>query len=540
MTELTGTMRLVRLAVRRDRVRLPVWLAVLTLLNYVTAASTVGLYASEADRVKFAVASTKSPVVLAFNGLVTGPSLGEVVASQDLLPLLVGAALVSTFAVVRHTRQNEETGRAEMIGSAIVGRYALLAAAVLVAIGANLVLGAVTALVLVASGLPVAGSVASGAAVALVGIAFAALAALLAQLPESARAANGLAAAAVGVAFLLRAVGDVTGSVTDNETNVHSGFLSWLSPIGWGQQIRPYDDNAWWVLVLPVLFAVACAAGAAAILARRDLGAGLMPSHPGPGAASRGLLGPVGLAWRLQRGSFYGWAAGLAVVSATYGAIGNQIDDFLSSSQEVSDYVSEFGGGSGSLTDGYFAYTFAFLGLAVAGYVVQALLRTRSEETGPLENVLATAVSRPRWLASHVTVAVLGAVALLLLCGLATGLSYALVIGDLGQATSLIEAGLVQLPATLVVAGLAVAIFGLFPRLAVALTWGALVGFLLLGLVGGFLQLPQVVLDLSPFSHVPAIPAVGLTALPLVALFAVAVVLGWVGFSAFRRRDIAL
>jgi ABC-2 type transport system permease protein len=386
--------------------------------------------------------------------------------------------------------------------------------------------------------LPLAGSLATNLAIGFVGIAFAAIAALAAQVPESARTANGLAAAALGVAFLVRAVGDLTGTVTDNGTNAHSGWLSWLSPIGWGQQIRPYDDNRWWVLGLVLIFSAAIVAAAFALSTHRDFGAGLVPTRNGPAHAARTLLSPLGLAWRLQRGSLIGWTIAIAVLALSYGAIGNQLDDFIGSSQEVSDLIAELGGGQ-SLADNYFAVIFAFMGITVAGYVVQALLRLRSEETGALESVLATAVSRPRWLASHLVVAVLGAAWLLLVSGLGVGIAYGIVVSDMGVVPSLIGSSMIHLPATLVMAGLVVGAFGFFPKWTVALGWAALILFLVFLWLGELLSLPQWVLDLSPFTHTPRAPAADVTILPIGMLLVVAVLLLGAGVSAFRRRDLA-
>ncbi|MCA1671826.1 MAG: anibiotic ABC transporter, partial [Actinobacteria bacterium] len=245
MSAFTGTGALVRLALRRDRIQLPVWLLALTGVQALTVSSVLGLYTDEAQRTTLAIASARSPVSLVFNGIVSGTSVGATVMTQSFLIVAVAAALMSTLCVVRHTRQNEETGRAELIGSAVVGRHAGLTAALLVTVGANVVLALLTALVLIGNELPVTGSLVAGAGVAAVGVAFAAVAAITAQIAQTARAANGMAAATVGVAFLLRAVGDVSGEVTEGGTRNVSAWLSWLSPIGWGQQMRPYDDDNW-------------------------------------------------------------------------------------------------------------------------------------------------------------------------------------------------------------------------------------------------------------------------------------------------------
>jgi putative exporter of polyketide antibiotics len=56
-------------------------------------------------------------------------------------------------------------------------------------------------------------------------------------------------------------------------------WRSWISPIGWVQHIFPYGGNHWWPAVLTLIFAIATAWLGAALLARRDLGAGLLPDR---------------------------------------------------------------------------------------------------------------------------------------------------------------------------------------------------------------------------------------------------------------------
>src|SRR5918995_968986 len=270
MTAFTGTWRLVRLALRRDRIQLPIWLASLILIEAATVSSIVGLYPDEEERLNLAITSANSPVSLMTNGLVSGSSLGATTMTQGLSVLGLGVAFMSTLAVVRHTRQNEETGRAEMIGAGIVGRHASLTAALIVVAGANIVFALLAALTLIGNDLPVASSVLAGVSLGFVGIAFGAIAAVAAQISETARGANGMAAAAIGVAFLLRAVGDVAGKTVEGGTKTISAWPSWLSPIGWSQQTRAYDDDNWWVLGLFVVTVVGLVGLAFELTALRD------------------------------------------------------------------------------------------------------------------------------------------------------------------------------------------------------------------------------------------------------------------------------
>lgn len=535
-----GTGRLVRLALRRDRVQLPVWLLALTGVVAASASSIQGLYQTEQERLAYAMSNAGSAVSRVFNGAVADPSVGSITATETYGFTAVLVALMSIMAVVRHTRQNEETGRAELVGAAVVGRYAMLTAALVVAVLANAVLALLMAGTLVAIGLPAAGSAGFGLALGGAGIAFAGVAAVTAQLSESARGANGLAGAMLGLAFLVRGIGDMLGEPTPDGTSVTSLWPSWLSPVGWGQQLHPYAGGRWWVLALYPVFFAALVWTAYRLTDHRDVGTGMMPVRRGPAVASRTLLSPLGLAWRLQRGVLLGWSVGVAIMAVTMGSLGREAEELLATSDELKEYFAQIGGGGANMVDAYFAAFMGIFGIVIAGYTVQALLRIRAEETGPLEAVLATAVSRPRWMLSHITCAMLGTVALLLLLGLGTALSHGMASGDFSQTLELLGAALAQAPAALVLAGLVVLTLGALPRWAVALSWTALVACLLISQLGPLLELPQPVMNVSPFSHVPYLPVADPAATPLVALLAVAAALTGLGIGAFRRRDLAL
>jgi ABC-2 type transport system permease protein len=55
---------------------------------------------------------------------------------------------------------------------------------------------------------------------------------------------------------------------------------------------------------------------------------------------------------------------------------------------------------------------------------------------------------------------------------------------------------------------------------------------------GEALQFSQPLLDLSPFAHLPRLPAAAFTATPVVWLLAVAGALAATGLAGFRRRDV--
>jgi len=538
-SELTGTVRLLRLAARRDRILLPVWVLSLGVLWLASVASIAGLYGSEVDRVQYAVTVAPSVIARAFEGPIFGTSLGAILMTETFGMFGVLVAVMSLQAIVRHTRLEEETGRAELVGSAVVGRHAPLTAALLLTFAANLAVGALTVVILLAYDLPVAGSLLAGLLLMGVGWSFAGIAAITAQVSASARGANGLAGSVVGLAYFLRAVGDGLGEVAASGVEVSSAWPSWLSPIGWGQQGRAFAGDRWWVLALFAVLVVATVAVAFALTRHRDVGVGMRPVRPGPAHASAALRSPVGLAWRLQRGSVLGWSVGLVIAAAVFGAIGDEVDAFLETSDELVELFAQLGG-SEVLVDLFIVFLMGLLAVAVAAFAVQGVLRLRNEElAGRAEPLLSTAVARTRWMASHLTVVVVGSVGMLLAVGLAGGTAYGLVTGEWGSRfTDWVLAAVVGVPAVWVLAGLVVAAVGLLPRWAVAIGWGALGVSLVMGQLGALFELPQWVLNVSPFTHVPGFPAEQLEWLPLLVLLAVAAALTAVGLVALRRRDL--
>ena len=163
------------------------------------------------------------------------------------------------------------------------------------------------------------------------------------------RPARGIAIGVLGAAYLLRAVGDAASPGGPS-------WLTWLSPLGWTEFIRPYTSDRWQLLALPLATAAAAVVGAYALAVLRDHGAGVLPDRPGRPAASAWLRGPgylpLGLAWRLQRGTLYGWAAGFAFTFAASGAAAKGIGSLLGGSAQLRNAFTRLGGQAG-LTDAY-------------------------------------------------------------------------------------------------------------------------------------------------------------------------------------------
>ncbi len=186
--------------------------------------------------------------------------------------------------------------------------------------------------------------------------------------------------------------------------------------------------------------------------------------------------------------------------------------------------------------DGFLSVVVLYLVVLAVGYVVQAVGTLRHEELGGrLEPQLAGTVARWRWLAAHLVVVLGGLVLVLGVSSVVLGLATAWSTGDGRRVGSLTAAGLAYLPAVLVVAGVAVVLFGAAPR-ASAAGWAVFGGVAFVALLGAGLQLPQWVLDLSPTTHVGTPPQGAVAGTALVVLSVVAAALVAAGFAGFRRR----
>jgi ABC-2 type transport system permease protein len=317
-------------------------------------------------------------------------------------------------------------------------------------------------------------------------------------------------------------------------------WLTWLSPIGWAEEVRPFAGDRWWVLAIPLAAAAASTAAAFALAGRRDAGAGLVQPRPGSAIAGRLLGGPFGLAWRLERGTLAGWSAGFLVSGLAIGVVGNGIGKLIGSSGGAVDKALLRIGGQSALTNAYLAACMALLGLVAAAYATGVVLRLRTAETDGLgEPILTSPVSRYRWSGSTLLMTVVGTAVVLVIGGIGMGLGFGLATSGVGTWVSrLVGAGLVQLPAALCLAAFACLVVGLLPQWSIGLGWAAVGVCGLIGLFGPAVQLSQKVLDIFPFTHTPKLPGGAFSATPVIWLCAAALAMAAVGVAGLRRRDI--
>src|SRR4051794_18851101 len=437
---------------RTRRRTIVVWVIALAASMIGTAVAVAGLYDTPAKIHTYAEAVTSGGALAAINGRVDGiDSLGGVIQDEFgflasfLLPLL-GIALVAG-----STRREEESGRLESVLGGRIARHHPTLAAVLVAGAAILVTSAVFAAGLALAGGAVSGAILYSAALGALAFTFAGFAALLAQLVQYARGVYTGSVIVLAVAYLLRGAGDTTNSA-----------VTWLSPLGWTEKTAPFGDQRWWVLAVPAVAGLTLSGGAVWLAARRDVGSALLRGGAGPVRATRLRRRPIGFAMWLHRPAIIGWLAGGILLTAMMGALARQFLDAMAGNPALGQAIGVDGGRP---LDGFVATTQLYLAVLAAGYAIQAIGALRTEEAeGRLESRLAGTLSRLHWLGAHALVVATGLVVIVVGSSVVLALATAWSVGNTAEFRPIMTAGLDYLPAELVSGGLAVALFGWWPR----------------------------------------------------------------------------
>ena len=519
-----------RFILRRDRIRIPVWLISITLLTILVAFAYTELVPTVQDRLVMAE-TMRNPAVTAMFGPGYGLdnyTIGAIMGHQMLLFTALVVAIMSILLVARHTRGDEESGRIEMIRSLPVGRLSNLGASTLVMLGTNVLLALLVGFGLYWSGietLDLQGSLLYGAALGAAGFIFAAVTALFAQLSDSSRGTMGYSFAFLGFAYLIRGIGDV-----GNET------LSWLSPLGWITRSEVYVNNIWWPVLLTIAAAFAILALAFYLNSIRDLEAGFIPTKPGRKTASAFLQSPFGLAVRLQLTVIIAWAVGMFILGASYGSVLGDLESYLESMELIQEMLIVAEGFS--LTEQFLPMLMAVISMVGAIPVLIMILRLKGEEnSNRTEHLLARAVSRTKIMGSFLAISFAAGFVMLFLAVTGMWSAGAAVMDDPVSFETIFNAGMIYLPAIWVMIGVAVFLIGFVPK-RTGLTWLYLGYSFFVVYMGGILQLPEWLAELSPFGHIPKLPVEGMDLTKMSILTALAIALTVIGFIGYNKRDI--
>jgi ABC-2 type transport system permease protein len=516
----SGVGTLLAFAVRGDRVRLGAWMSALTFMMIYAPNAIKLAYPDEATRLS-RVNILKTPAGIMLGGPSFGGNqsdLGVMIANELMLTMIVAASILSILTVVRHTRAEEESGAAELVQSSAVGRYARTFAALVLVGSVNAILAVMMTLALAVTGFDLIDC--AGMCLGITGAAmvFGAVAAVTVQLWRQARSATGVAMGVLAAAALLRGIGDIIN---------HSGsLLSWFSPIAWAQQMRAFVDLRWWPFALLVALTLALVGLSMLLETRREYDDGILGTR-GDRVDAPSIRSVVALNIVLQRGQVIGWGVGMFLSGLALGSMTRSLQDAAKTNELVARVLATQG------YNGIYTTLTQFLAAAATGFVVAAVVRlTSDEQSGIAEQVLAGSVSRWRWLLANIGAALAGATLLMGVAGLGNGLGAAVTMADADLIPRLTAAGIAQVPAMAVIAGVAaVAVAVRRPLIG----WLA-VTFVVLSLyLGALLRLPRWLIDLSPVGRTTVPSTAPVTALVMMVGVAIALtgVAGWI----YRRRD---
>jgi ABC-2 type transport system permease protein len=444
-----------------------------------------------------------------------------------LLALLVG--FWSLLVTTRLLRAEEDKGHADLVLARPIPPTLLLQAQLLVVGLCLLGFGAAVAVTLVLLGTPAAGAALLGAGLAGVGVTVAAASAVAAQLFEVRRKAVSAASGLLGLAFVLRMVGN---SQPDRE------WLLWATPFGWLDLLEPFAADRTVPLLAMVVVPALLVLVAVRELGLRDTGSGRLAGSDHRPPRLRLLGSATAFGWRAGSGVLAAWIVSVAVFGAVMGSLIGPVVDLIEQDEDYRRTLEQFGVDLSNPVEGFLSVMAVSLALLFAMHVSWRIGALRAEEGSErLEHLLVRPIVRWRWLTASWGLALVASSLVVLAAAVGIWLGAALSGTELRPQDALGPV-LATLPVVVVFSGLAVLAFGVAPRLTVALPVATAAVTYLFDLIAAVVDLPAVVLDLSPFRWLPSPPAEPFSPSASLVLVGVGLTAGAVGVAAFQRRDV--
>jgi ABC-2 type transport system permease protein len=313
--------------------------------------------------------------------------------------------------------------------------------------------------------------------------------------------------------------------------------LTWF---GWTANHVPLAGQFDWLTLLPVAIVavVLCVIGVEAF-ARRDIGATSPIPTPSLPRALVGLQGPSGRAVGQNLPSSIAWGIGIGIFGLAIAGSGKSFIDELGKATDFVKLLNNvFPGFDIRSVGGFLQLLFVEFGMILAGLAAATLVAiwASDETSGRLEFLLATPLSRVRWVRSG-GVGVMVGVAVFTVIAM-VGIAVGAVIAGSEIATPVIGTIVLGLYAA-ALGGIGIAVGGLFgtsyagPFVALftILTW-------FVGIIGPALKLPDIFHELALTSHYGFTMLGQWDPVGIVASIVLAVGGILVGAWGFQRRDL--
>ena len=523
-------MKLLLFYLKREYVKLSIWLLGLVVTTVAVALAFSGLYQSDTER-QLMAETMENPAMKALVGRGFGLdnyTNGAMLSHEMLVMTMIVVAVMSILLVNRLTRQDEENQQLELLLALPLGRLSPSFSAIVVLFLANGLLAIVTTVSLTVLGvdsIDFVGSLSYSTALFASGIFFGAITLLTAQLSNNQRGSMMLSYLVLGVSYMVRAVGDA-GDL----------WVSYLSPLGLLQETQAYVGNYFWPQSIIVLISFIIIALSMSLREKRDLGSGLLPDRRGKEAASSFLKTTPGFILSLQKVPLISWFVAMLLIGLSYGSVLGDLDAFLSENEVIQQIIGSTE--DYSLTEQFIAIILKVMAIIATIPTLMVFHKLKSEEMkGRLDHVLARPFSRLKVYMWYSVISLLTSIFLLGI-GVISLAGAGVYVLDTGiDFMTVVEANLVYLPAIWVVLGVMGAIYGLKGTFD-GFTWLYLLFCFVLIYLGDLLEFPDWLMAVSPFYWIPELPVDAFNIWPLVTLTGISLLLFIIGGAGFISRDI--
>ncbi|MCP1102874.1 ABC-2 type transport system permease protein [Aequitasia blattaphilus] len=519
---------LTKLIMRRDRIRLVIW--IFGIAGFVAAlVPVIKEFFAEGDEVRVMLEMMQNPAMIAIIGPVYGAehyTTGAAHANMMLLFSVIIGAIMNIFLIARHTRQDEELGRLEIIRALPVGRLCNLASCLWTALCINGILGVTTGYALNCfreAGMDLGGCMLFGAGIGSVGMFFGALTAVFAQISSNNRKVMGFSFLSLFLFYILRAIGDV--KIEE---------LSLISPLGLVLRTKTFVENNWWPIVIILGMSIILSLVALLLAMRRDLGSGLIAEKEGKSHGGGLLSSPMGLSLKLMSTAIIIWMLVVFIFAAMYGSIFGDLDEFLANNALL---MGIFAGTDFSLIDQFITLLVAVMSMIAAIPVISFMNRISSEERhGYAEQILTKSVSRGAQFFAYLIPTLAVSVVFQLLTALGFYVAGSAVSDEIPSLKQFVQASLAYLPAFFVIIGVAGMLIAFLPG-KTSLSYLYLGYSFFAVYFGELIKLPEWMKKLTPFGHVSRYPVEEIKVLPLVIMTLLGVGLLAISSIGYRKRD---
>jgi len=320
------------------------------------------------------------------------------------------------------------------------------------------------------------------------------------------------------------------------DSSASRGWVRWLTPLGWIENISPLTDPQPLALLPIVGLVLVCGIATVVLAGRRDVYGSILQEREGRLARRIWLSGPLTLAFRLTRTAAIGWLLGIGASFALLGSAANAYASVLNTSPAITAALGRLG--VRKIAEGYLGIEFFMVELLLTVLAATQLGGIRDEEaSGRLDNLLVRPVRRVTWLFGRVAMVAI----LIVVSGLAAGVCtwFGASNEHIGvRLPTLLASGLNATAPAIFVLGFGILVFGIRPALTTPAAYAITAWSVLVDLLAAFLKNADWLRDSSLYTHIALAPAANPDWFPVLVMVGLGVAAAVVGAVVFARRDV--